>query len=70
MEGGSTQMPGGDAGCDGQMSSPSHIGSLLVEIPRCRLSCERWFYFNLSLHGRIDITKIESLEVLLCQKNN
>ena len=24
-------MPGGDAGCDAQMSSPSHFGSLLVE---------------------------------------
>ena len=24
-------MPGGDAGCDAWMSSPSHFGSLLVE---------------------------------------
>ena len=24
-------MPEGDAGCDAQMSSPSHFGSLLVE---------------------------------------
>ena len=25
------KIPGGDAGCDAQMSSPSHFGSVLVE---------------------------------------
>ena len=59
LDGGSTQMPGGDACCDAWMSSPSHFGSLLVESTQMLVKPQE-FNFNLSLHGTIDVMEIKS----------